>query len=89
MEYNKTKIGKITKLKESLGIGEITTEDGTFLFKIKNTKEDLKEGDLVYFRGEKEKTENMAFFVNKVTNLNDIPNNKISENRVYPPDFEE
>ena len=31
----------------------------------------------------------MAFFVNKVTNLNDIPNNKISENRVYPPDFEE
>jgi hypothetical protein len=68
MSYNKIYLGKIRTIDYMLGVGEVVTSDGDFMFTIDDisTKEELHPGDLVKFRGEKIHDIQKAYFVSKI-----------------------
>ena len=68
MSYNKIALGKIRTIDYTLGVGEVVTSDGIFMFTIDDisTKEELHPGDLVKFRAEKIHDIQKAYFVSKI-----------------------
>ena len=73
MDYNKINVGKIRSFDEETGVGEIVTSTNTFMFTLESLKTpDIKEGDLVKFRGELINDTNKAFFVTKITPEHDL-----------------
>ena len=68
MSYNRIIVGKIRTIDYTLGVGEIVTPDGNYMFTIDDisTEEELQVGDMVKFRAENIHDIQKAYFVNKI-----------------------